>query len=65
MSFAGAADVMKCIEALIRKLWQTLLQVESLPQEFRRISYQEAMSSYGTDKPDIRLGMKVLTCESY
>ncbi|KAH0563401.1 hypothetical protein GP486_002035 [Trichoglossum hirsutum] len=59
MSFAKAEDVMKCIEELIRRLWQILLQVELQPQEFHRISYHEAMSSYGSDKPDIRLGMKI------
>ena len=59
MSFARADDVMRCVEVLIRRLWETLLQVESLPQGFRRISYQEAMSMYGSDKPDVRLGMEV------
>ncbi|KAH0538260.1 hypothetical protein FGG08_005131 [Glutinoglossum americanum] len=59
MSFAGAEDVMGCIEVLIKRLWRTLLQVESLPQEFPRMSYQEALSDYGSDKPDIRPGMKI------
>ncbi|KAI9774217.1 MAG: hypothetical protein M1839_001763 [Geoglossum umbratile] len=59
MSFARAEDVIKCIEVLVRRLWKTLLQVESLPQEFRRMSYREAMSLYGSDKPDIRPGMEI------
>ncbi|KAI9766593.1 MAG: aspartyl-tRNA synthetase 2, mitochondrial [Geoglossum simile] len=59
MSFARADDVMKCVEVLIKRLWETLLQVEPLPQEFRRMSYQKAMSMYGSDKPDIRLGMEI------
>jgi aspartyl-tRNA synthetase len=63
MSFARADDVMKCIETLIRRLWESMLQVESLPREFRRMSYQEAMSMYGSDKPDARFGMEVWRIE--
>lgn len=58
MSFAAGEDVQKCIEDLVRRLWGELLDVK-LPSEFPRMSYNDAMAKYGSDKPDIRLGMEV------
>ncbi|KAL8646109.1 MAG: hypothetical protein Q9226_007015 [Calogaya cf. arnoldii] len=57
MSFAGAEQVMYIIENLIRSLWSKFLE-SNLPCPFPRMSYREAMSSYGSDKPDTRLGMQ-------
>ncbi|KAI9843937.1 MAG: aspartyl-tRNA synthetase 2, mitochondrial [Sclerophora amabilis] len=59
MSFATGEDVMKVIEILVRKLWGDLLGVHYLPQTFPAMSYQEAMSRYGSDKPDVRLGAEI------
>jgi len=56
MSFAGGEDVMTVIESLVKKLWKELLE-HDLPTEFPRMTYQEAMSKYGVDKPDIRYEM--------
>jgi aspartyl-tRNA synthetase len=58
MSFANGEDVMNCIENLIRVLWSTLLEI-TLPQPFIRTTYHEAMSKYGSDKPDIRFDMPI------
>ncbi|KAL1613657.1 aspartate--tRNA ligase msd1 [Diplodia seriata] len=58
MSFAAGEDVQKCIEDLVRRLWGELLDVE-LPSNFPRMSYNDAMAKYGSDKPDIRLGMEI------
>ncbi|KAB2570573.1 Aspartyl/Asparaginyl-tRNA synthetase class IIb [Lasiodiplodia theobromae] len=58
MSFAAGEDVQKCIEDLVRRLWGELLDVK-LPSEFPRMSYNDAMAKYGSDKPDIRLGMEI------
>ncbi|KAK5003748.1 aspartate--tRNA ligase msd1, partial [Cryomyces antarcticus] len=59
MSFATGEDVMRCIETLLKRLWAELLGVETLPSHFPRMTYEDAMSIYGSDKPDIRLGMKI------
>lgn len=59
MSFATGEDIMACIEDLIRRLWAELLDVKSVPAKFPRMSYNDAMAKYGSDKPDIRLGMEV------
>lgn len=58
MSFVRADQVMYIIEELIRSLWSTFLK-SGLACPFPRMSYREAMASYGSDKPDTRLGMQI------
>ena len=58
MSFAGAEQVMNVIEELVRLIWLEHLGLH-LPGSFPRMTYQEAMSRYGSDKPDIRFGMQI------
>ncbi|KZF26210.1 putative aspartyl-tRNA synthetase [Xylona heveae TC161] len=59
MAFATGEDVMGCIEQLLRRLWVDLLGDTNVPEKFPRMPYHEAMSKYGSDKPDIRLGMEI------
>lgn len=59
MAFAKSEQVMDCIEALIQKLWAQMLAVDVGALPFPRLSYQKAMTTYGSDKPDTRLGMEV------
>ena len=58
MSFASGSEVMKYVERLIIRLWAELLDIE-LPSPFPRMTYERAMSTYGSDKPDIRLGVPI------
>lgn len=58
MSFATGESVMHCIENLVLRLWNDLLQI-TLLSPFPRMTYQEAMSQYGSDKPDVRLGTPI------
>lgn len=53
MSFADGEDVIGITEKLIHKLWKTFLKVD-LPFPFPRMTYRQAMSMYGSDKPDLR-----------
>lgn len=62
MSFATDVDVMDCVETLIRRLWKEVLEVE-LPVPFPRMTYLDAMSMYGSDKPDPRLEMTISRIE--
>ncbi|RDV82507.1 aspartate--tRNA ligase [Ammonifex thiophilus] len=56
MSFVEVEDILQLSEGLIATLCREVAGVEvSLP--FPRISYQEAMSLYGTDRPDTRFGL--------
>lgn len=57
MSFADGKAVMDCMERLIRELWRKHLQIV-LPGQIPVLSYNEAMTRYGSDKPDVRLGME-------
>ena len=57
MSFAGEEDVMSEIERLLRALWYRVLD-QKLPTTFPRMTYQEAMAYYGSDKPDLRYEAK-------
>ncbi|KAF2719368.1 hypothetical protein K431DRAFT_348014 [Polychaeton citri CBS 116435] len=59
MGFATGEDVRQTVEALLRRLWGTLLGVTDLPTPFPRMTYEQAMSTYGSDKPDLRLGSKI------
>ena len=58
MSFASGSDVMECIEDLIRRLWKDMLQVD-IPAKFPRMTYHQAMTLYGSDKPDARIEMPI------
>ncbi|KAL9026502.1 MAG: hypothetical protein Q9196_004838 [Gyalolechia fulgens] len=58
MSFAGADEVMGVIEDLIRPLWSQFCEGR-LPEPFPRLGYAEAMSRYGSDKPDTRIEPKI------
>ncbi|KAI9682088.1 MAG: hypothetical protein M1817_000142 [Caeruleum heppii] len=59
MSFATGEDVIQVVERVIRRLWGQLLQGDPFPEQFPRLPYDDAMSRYGSDKPDIRLGMEI------
>ncbi len=53
MSFLAEEDIFKLSEGLFYALFKELKGIE-LQVPFKRISYQEAMSRYNTDKPDLR-----------
>ena len=55
-AFVDRDDMFKLIEPIIVKLLKEFRQVD-VPQPFPRMSYQHAMDSYGSDKPDLRYGM--------
>ncbi len=55
MSFVDREDVMALNEAMIIKIVQTLAPEKKIQQiPFPRLTYAEAMSKYGTDRPDLR-----------
>lgn len=60
MSFVGMDDILDITEGMITNLFQETIGVE-LPRPFRRMTYDEAMEDYGTDRPDTRFGMKLKT----
>ena len=56
-SFVEENDIMGITEAMIRQLFQDVLKAE-LP-EFPRMTWQEAMDRFGSDKPDLRIPLEL------
>src|SRR5258706_9750316 len=57
MSFVTETDVFDTIEGLYCALWKECLGVD-VPQPFPRLTFREAMTRYGSDKPDLRFGLE-------
>ncbi|MBI4409101.1 MAG: aspartate--tRNA ligase [Gemmatimonadetes bacterium] len=57
LSFVTEEDVFHIGEGLVTALWREILGIE-LATPFPRLTYAEALEKYGTDKPDLRLGME-------
>ncbi|MGN1166627.1 MAG: aspartate--tRNA ligase [Lachnospiraceae bacterium] len=58
LSFVDVDDVIDVNERLLKKLFGEVLGVE-VPLPIPRMTWQEAMDRYGSDKPDIRFGMEL------
>ena len=63
MAFVEEADIQSLAESLIRKCFHEVLDVE-LPG-FPRMSWHEAMQRYGSDKPDLRIAMELVTVDEW
>ncbi|SJZ85076.1 aspartate--tRNA ligase [Anaerorhabdus furcosa] len=57
MSFVDEEDVWSVVESLMREIF-TQVKGVNLP-EFKRLTYVECMSRYGSDKPDTRFGLEL------
>ncbi|MGN0174499.1 MAG: aspartate--tRNA ligase [Acutalibacteraceae bacterium] len=58
MSFVDTEDVLKVNEGFIQRLFKEILDVDiKLP--LPRMTYNDAMNNYGSDKPDLRFDMKI------
>ncbi|MCK0175338.1 aspartate--tRNA ligase [Mycolicibacterium sp. F2034L] len=63
MSFVSAEDVIAVSEQVLRAVWATI--GHDLPTPLPRISYDEAMRRFGTDKPDLRFGLELVECKEF
>ena len=59
MSFVDRDDVLNIAETLYTALVETIIPEKRLPKPFPRLTYQEVMESYGSDKPDLRFGLEM------
>lgn len=58
LSFVDVDDVLDVNERLLARLFQEILGKE-IPQPIPRMTWQEAMDRFGSDKPDLRFGMEL------
>jgi aspartyl-tRNA synthetase len=58
MSFVEPEDVMQVIEGMICLLFKELKGIE-LQRPFAKLTYEEAMNRFGSDKPDMRFGLEL------
>ncbi len=56
MSFVNQEDILQTFEGMIKQVFKQTKGID-LPSPFPRITYQEAMEKYGSDKPDMRFDM--------
>ncbi|MBC8610927.1 aspartate--tRNA ligase [Massilimaliae timonensis] len=59
MSFVDIDDVLEIGEGFVKKVFQDVLHVD-VPTPLPRMTYQEAMERFGSDKPDTRFGMEIM-----
>lgn len=58
ISFVDEEEIYSLHEELMATLWKEHMNVE-LPLPFPRMTYKEAIETYGSDKPDTRFGMEI------
>ncbi|NNE45547.1 MAG: aspartate--tRNA ligase [Rhodothermales bacterium] len=58
MTFATEDQIYALIEGLMASIWKSVFDLD-LPTPFPRISYAEALSRFGSDKPDTRFGLEL------
>ncbi|HIZ55672.1 MAG TPA: aspartate--tRNA ligase [Firmicutes bacterium] len=59
MSFVDVDDILEMNEGFIHRLFEEVLHID-IPLPLPRMTYQEAMERYGSDKPDTRFGMEIV-----
>ncbi len=60
LSFCTQDDVIAVAEQLIRDIFSEVGFGDKVPEQFERISYDEAMEKYGSDKPDLRFDLAMV-----
>src|SRR5215213_6314005 len=63
MSFVGQEDVLQMFEGLVKYIFKAVKGID-YTEVLPRMSWSEAMWTYGNDKPDIRFGMKITNFKS-
>jgi aspartyl-tRNA synthetase len=59
MSFVEQEDILSLIEELYTSMMETLFPDKRIVKPFPRLTHAEAMEHYGSDKPDLRFGLKM------
>jgi aspartyl-tRNA synthetase len=64
MSFIDQDDIIALGEDIVAALWREILSYE-IPLPIARMTYADAMSRYGSDKPDLRFGNELVDCTDF
>ena len=59
MSFVSQEDVLNHLEGMFKYIFSEVMDMD-FKEPFPRMTYQEAMDKYGSDKPDLRFGMEIV-----
>jgi aspartyl-tRNA synthetase len=63
MSFVDQDDIIALSEEILAALWR--LAGHEIQTPIQRMTYAEAMARFGTDKPDLRMGLELIECTDY
>ncbi|WP_028636773.1 aspartate--tRNA ligase [Nocardioides sp. URHA0032] len=63
MSFVEQDDVIAVAEEILVALWKLI--GHDVPTPLPRMTYAEAMARFGSDKPDLRMGLELVECTDY
>ena len=55
MSFIDQEDILAVAEKIVSKIWKEAVGY-TIPLPLQRMTYADAMTRYGSDKPDLRFG---------
>ncbi|MDR2935004.1 MAG: aspartate--tRNA ligase [Candidatus Adiutrix sp.] len=59
MSFVGQDEIMEILEGYMAEVWKGALGLE-LDRPFPRLTYEDALRRFGTDRPDLRYGLEIV-----
>jgi aspartyl-tRNA synthetase len=64
MSFIDQEDILAIAEKIVSTVWRETVNYE-IPLPLKRMTYADAMSDYGSDKPDLRFGQKLVELTNF
>ncbi len=62
MSFVSRDDIFLIVEDMFSKVFKKVINYKT-PKHFTRLSYHDAMNTYGSDKPDLRYDLKLINID--
>ncbi len=63
MSFCTQDDVINTAETLLKDIFEAVDMGDKIPTTFERMSYNDAMEKYGSDKPDLRFNLAMVNVD--
>ena len=64
MSFIDQEDILAIAEKIVSTVWRETVNYE-IPLPLKRMTYADAMADYGSDKPDLRFGQKLVELTNF